>query len=321
MAAARRLGWMVAMLAAALTHAVAVAQPNDAAGAAADARCVRCHGGENSPAAALASTRHGAAARGAGLTCASCHGDSDAHVNKPAGARVRAKPDRVFGTRDERTAADRAGACLACHGSNRHLAFWRAGRHAEVACDGCHVVHDARHRQLRANEAKIAPFGTATRQLDYETCVSCHKQVRAQLTRTSHHPIVEGKVQCGSCHNPHGSAARAMLKDEPVNALCTGCHADKRGPFMFEHAPVEENCLSCHQPHGSNHAKLLSERVPNLCQDCHDWSRHPGAYYSGNQGFAAASPSNRLVARACLNCHTSIHGTNAPANRGRFFVR
>jgi predicted CXXCH cytochrome family protein len=90
---------------------------------------------------------------------------------------------------------------------------------------------------------------------------------------------------------------------------------------MNEHPPVEENCLTCHTPHGSVHAKLLNERAPNLCQDCHDWSRHPGTYYSGNQGWSAATPNTRLVARACLNCHTNIHGNNAPAMRGKFFLR
>jgi predicted CXXCH cytochrome family protein len=90
---------------------------------------------------------------------------------------------------------------------------------------------------------------------------------------------------------------------------------------MNEHAPVEENCLTCHNSHGSAHAKLLNERVPNLCQDCHDWSRHPGTYYSGNQGWSNPVPNTRLVARACLNCHTNIHGNNAPAMRGKFFLR
>jgi hypothetical protein len=31
--------------------------------------------------------------------------------------------------------------------------------------------------------------------------------------------------------------------------------------------------------------------------------------------------NNRLVARACNNCHNAIHGSNAPGNRGKFFLR
>jgi hypothetical protein len=41
-----------------------------------------------------------------------------------------------------------------------------------------------------------------------------------------------------------------MVKAESIKELCTTCHADKRGPWLFEHPPVEENCLTCHNPHG-----------------------------------------------------------------------
>ena len=290
-----------------------------------DAKCTRCHDEtEEYPVLGIAKTRHGGAAESARLTCTSCHGESDRHVNRPADAKERPKPDRVFGKKGARTSADhRSEACLACHASDRHLAFWESGRHKknDVACDSCHVIHEPKNTPLRADNPSVTPFVTTSRQLQYETCTACHKQIRSQLLKPSHHPIVEGKLACTSCHNPHGALSHAMIKSESVNQLCTSCHADKRGPYMQEHPPVEENCLTCHNSHGSQHNKLLTERVPNLCQDCHDWSRHPGTYYSGNQGWSAAVPNTRLVARACLNCHTNIHGNNAPANRGSFFLR
>jgi predicted CXXCH cytochrome family protein len=102
---------------------------------------------------------------------------------------------------------------------------------------------------------------------------------------------------------------------------------------MFEHPPVEQNCLNCHNSHGSSHNKLLNEKVPTLCQDCHDAGRHPGTFYDGSQGWQkpytvappgqtySNGPNTRFIARACLNCHNSIHGSNAPANRGQFFTR
>ena len=293
-----------------------------------DAKCTRCHDAEDDyPVLDIAKTRHGGAAKTSGMTCTSCHGESDSHVNKPANATERPRPDRVFGKKGADTPADhRSSACLACHASDRHLAFWESGRHKknDVACDNCHVIHEAKNTPLRKDNPSITPLVTTSRQLQYETCTACHKQIRSQLLKPSHHPIVEGKVNCTSCHNPHGALSHAMVKDESVNQLCSSCHADKRGPFMQEHPPVEENCLTCHNSHGSIHNKLLTERVPNLCQDCHDASRHPGTYYSGNQGFGSSAlnaPNTRLVGRGCLNCHTSIHGSNAPAMRGKFFLR
>ena len=286
-----------------------------------DAKCTVCHDDtDNFSVLTIGKTRHGGVAKAAQLTCTSCHGDSESHIKKPA----TEKPDRLFGKKAAPTTADdRSQACLTCHGGDRHLAFWESGRHKknDVACDNCHIIHEAKNVALRKENPTISPLVTTTRQLQYETCTACHKQIRSQLLKPSHHPIVEGKLACTSCHNPHGALSQAMVKDESVNQLCTTCHADKRGPYMQEHPPVEENCLGCHNSHGSAHAKLLNEKVPNLCQDCHDWSRHPGTFYSGNQGWNAATPNTRLVARACLNCHTSIHGSNAPAMRGKFFLR
>jgi DmsE family decaheme c-type cytochrome len=118
-----------------------------------------------------------------------------------------------------------------------------------------------------------------------------------------------------------------MVRHETVNQQCFSCHADKRGPFVFAHPPVEENCLSCHTPHGSAHAKLLNEKAPNLCQDCHLTGRHPVSFYGSNQlwnlpnGTPNAAVSTRAIGRACLNCHNSIHGSNAPSMRGKFLIR
>ena len=90
----------------------------------------------------------------------------------------------------------------------------------------------------------------------------------------------------------------------------------------------DQNCLSCHTPHGSAHGKLLNEKAPNLCQDCHVTGRHPTAFYGSGQGWTVpgtgapnASVSSRFISRGCLNCHNSIHGSNAPSNRGKFLIR
>src|SRR6185295_6019826 len=86
---------------------------------------------------------------------------------------------------------------------------------------------------------------------------------------------VPAQLSCTDCHNPHGSTAQALLKANSVNETCFTCHADKRGPFLFEHAPVRDSCVNCHTPHGSNHEKLLITARPLLCQQCHAQSGHP----------------------------------------------
>ena len=69
-----------------------------------------------------------------------------------------------------------------------------------------------------------------------ETCGTCHLQKRAQQMRSSHMPLREGKLSCRSGHNPHGTVSQALRKEASPNETCYRCHAERRGPFLWEHA-------------------------------------------------------------------------------------
>ena len=223
--------------------------------------------------------------------CQACHGDATEHLKDPM------KNKMVNKFAKGATAADKAAVCMTCHAGNRHLAFWESGKHAknEVSCTNCHNIHD------KVKKLAVAPYTTTSRPIEADVCGTCHKQVRNATLKPSHHPIIEGKVKCSDCHNPHGALTQVMLKHETVNQQCFSCHADKRGPFVFGHPPVEENCLSCHTPHGSAHGKLLNEKVPNLCQDCHVTGRHPTSFYGSNQAWTM--PNGRTEHRRQLALH------------------
>ena len=125
-------------------------------------------------------------------------------------------------------------------------------------------------------------------------------------------------MSCVDCHNPHGSITRPLLKNDSVNETCAACHAEKRGPFLWEHAPVRESCANCHAPHGSNHERLLVSARPFLCQQCHSPPvGHPGQFFRGDQTAASAlaggAQSARVIGRSCQNCHIAIHGSNHPS--------
>jgi DmsE family decaheme c-type cytochrome len=140
---------------------------------------------------------------------------------------------------------------------------------------------------------------------EIDTCAQCHLTRRSQTFRNAHMPLREGKMTCTSCHNPHGTVTRALLPVDSPNDNCYRCHADKRGPFLWEHAPVTENCMNCHDPHGGVRDKMLKLSPPRVCQQCHIETRHP---------TEARLPTNKFViGRACLQCHANIHGSNHPS--------
>jgi DmsE family decaheme c-type cytochrome len=124
------------------------------------------------------------------------------------------------------------------------------------------------------------------------------------MARSAHMPLREGKIVCSDCHNPHGSFTEGLLRTASINDTCYKCHAEKRGPFLFEHLPVRENCLNCHDPHGSVNEFMLKVARPRLCTECHTFGH--GGNVQGPmvvQGFS----------RSCNNCHTAVHGTNDPS--------
>lgn len=232
--------------------------------------------------------------------CTSCHGPSVDHTRR---AR-RNPPDLVFGRGvGSSPPAEQNAACLGCHESGQRM-HWKGSAHEteDVACTSCHTLHTDRDPVLaNADQTPV--------------CLTCHREKRAELHRPSTHPLLDGQMACSDCHNPHGSNSQTLLVGNNVNETCFGCHAEKRGPFLWEHAPVREDCTNCHRPHGSTQAALLKARVPWLCQECHLAPQHPSTAYSGTGLPTAATPSGaqQMLGKGCLNCHSQVHGSNHPS--------
>jgi DmsE family decaheme c-type cytochrome len=249
-------------------------------------------------------------------SCANCHANVEEHFK----AQTSGQPGPVP-TLKNKSAQEINATCLTCHEKANQASFL-SSMHARrnVACTTCHSIHS-----FKSDKAQLK---TKT---DSETCFTCHKTERAKSLRTSHHPVREGKMGCTSCHNPHDGVRRKMIKADSNNELCYTCHAEKRGPFLFEHAPVREDCVTCHEPHGSNHARMVNQKLPNLCWNCHlTGSGHFGSgdNFSTEKGVPVAPPgapsgyptvNSRFVERACRTCHVKLHGSNHPS--GAFFVR
>jgi len=279
--------------------------------------CTKCHD-ETDPKPILSffQTPHGALGDPRTPVCQSCHGESKDHLDGPKDDKgVRPPPDRVFGTKHTTTAGyktldpqEQSDICLSCHKGSLRMR-WPGSQHQtnDVACTNCHVNHN--------------PVDSVRDRLEQPgVCFTCHKEQRAEFNKISSMPLANGKVICSDCHNPHGSPGPKLLVKNTVNETCYQCHANRRGPFLWEHQPVTEDCTNCHTPHGSNITPLLKSRPPFLCMECHDGPHASptatGTSVTGIQGggvAAGGNPSANVVGRACENCHVMIHGSNSPA--------
>jgi DmsE family decaheme c-type cytochrome len=234
------------------------------------------------------------------LQCEACHGPGGLHARRPPSGQKR-PPVVRFGTDSEAPVSEQNRMCATCHQADLGTG-WHASAHAtnEIACASCHRSHAARDPVLK----------TATQP---DVCATCHQIARMDAHRPYAHPIDQGKMGCTGCHSVHGSANVSLLKHKTTNDTCFECHADKRGPFVWDHAPVAEDCASCHSPHGSIHPGMLKMRGPMLCQSCHSESNHASLAPTAATGLPPGQRSMYVVGMNCLNCHSQVHGSNHPS--------
>jgi len=294
--------WSVAALAlwlVAATHAAAQPAATNA-DAATQRLCNACHFDKfeaigRTPHIALFSAE-AQQSTGHTIGCTNCHGDVAAHIAAGGGRGT------VFAFRTEAVIA-RNDVCLGCHRA-AHPTFDRSPHaRAGLACTSCHSQHGGGATALLRTPdvpPDIARLGARSR-----LCFDCHNGPFAEAALNEHHRLVEGVLECTSCHDPHAPATRSLLGGFKQQQ-CAGCHADKSGPFVFEHrASRTEGCTACHSPHGSPNRHLLAyQRVGELCLSCH------AAVPQFHAGFNAAAPPRFGLDTQCTSCHSAIHGSN-----------
>jgi DmsE family decaheme c-type cytochrome len=234
-------------------------------------------------------------------SCEICHGSGKAHVSEAVKTKSLS-PNAVLPNEFSAT-------CANCHDRMR-FELWAGSQHdnRNVGCPTCHSIHAPQGKQalLKAKN-------------ETELCAGCHRTIVNKTNRFAHMPLREGKMACASCHDMHGSVNVKLLRTGvTVDESCTSCHAEKRGPFLWEHAPVADSCVTCHDSHGSSNPGMLVAKQPYICQRCHVTSRHPPTVYDSYL-LKNSQNANKIYGHSCANCHSMIHGSNSP--NGKAFLR
>ncbi len=207
-------------------------------------------------------------------------------------------------------------ACYECH--TNYVRLFPVSPHARIhlpgvmassgqsGCESCHGP-GSKHVAVGGGRGRfIVNPGS-----DPATCFNCHLETHAEFRLPQHHPVLEGRMNCVQCHDPHGTdifkpaGGLAMAR---LNQSCAQCHREQARPFVFEHEALREGCTICHHPHGSVNAKLLLERDNNLCLKCHAQQQNaPGRIFIGKEDH-----TDKLRLGGCWSagCHTAVHGSN-----------
>jgi Flp pilus assembly protein TadD len=182
--------------------------------------CVFCHAGSFD---AVAGTQNGYGKvpfPHLTIGCERCHGDAAAHLAKPEMGNIVNPPHLEAAARDS--------VCEQCHligvarvlNPGKRFSDFKPGDHLEKTFT---IYH---------NEA---PKGT---EAAFRVISHSEQLALSRCARNS-----EGRLWCGTCHDPH---------QEPVEAVsyyrerCMQCHA--KTSFASDHPAKTSNCIGCHMP-------------------------------------------------------------------------
>ncbi len=209
--------------------------------------------------------------------CANCHGDPTKHIEASGG------PGTIFAFKKTDDVQAKTQKCLDCHSGTRARFFASPHGKASMDCTNCH------DDLMKISIIKKSPT---------QICISCHEDTFAQFKLNERHRLQEGILGCTSCHDQHAPSTRERLGGFKHES-CLRCHADKGGPFLYEHGSSRiEGCTICHVVHGSpNRHMLTHQSSSDLCFSCHMFAP---AWHSR---FTSETTN-------CTTCHSTIHGSN-----------
>jgi photosynthetic reaction center cytochrome c subunit len=235
--------------------------------------CVICHSGTALHVPDTLNQYRAPVFAAAGITCERCHGPAEKHLADPRAGNI-VNPSKL-----ERGARD--SVCEQCHlfgaarvpNPGKHLSDFVPGQPLEESYT---VYHNAANPDGPSGDFKVISH---VEQLALSSC-----------SRKS-----EGKLWCGTCHNPHDIPAPANTVSY-YREKCLTCHTAN---FPGAHPAKDSNCLECHMPkrdaQDGGHAAFTDHRIQrrpapqgdgSANTDIAAWRQPPAEFQKRNLGIA-----------------------------------
>ena len=168
------------------------------------------------------------------ISCERCHGPTQAHLQKSLPGSI-VNPAKL-------PPAARDSVCEQCH-LEGEVRILNPGKHWLDFQVGAPL------------ESVFSTYITPTPPSAGEKAVSHSEQL--SLSRCARES--NGRLWCGTCHNPHSSTSNRPAE---VRAACLTCHATL---FSAQHHPPAAECVGCHmprvRPNNVAHAAITSHRI------------------------------------------------------------
>jgi tetratricopeptide (TPR) repeat protein len=240
--------------------------------------CVLCHSGQPLAVSGTLNKFEKPAFASEGITCERCHGSAEAHIKRPLAGNI-INPAKL-------STRARDSVCEQCHlggearipNAGRRLSDFQPGRELEEIMS-VYIYELPADPSLRSTVKVVSHV----EQLALSACA-----------RKS-----EGKLWCGTCHDPHEKPANTLAYRE----RCLECH----GPQLAEkHPKATSDCVGCHMPsrpaRDGGHTSFTDHRIvrrPNTSDEAPPnkklvaWREPAGPLAKRNLGLANITIAER----------------------------
>jgi hypothetical protein len=141
--------------------------------------------------------------------------------------------------------------CYDCH--TNYVRAFPSSPHARVHIERAKLAGQSGCESCHGPGSKHVAVGGGRGQFimnpgkDATPCFQCHLETRAQFSLPQRDPVLEGKMNCVQCHDPHGidimkpAGGLAMARmDEP----CAQCHREQTKPVVYAHEAMRDGCVT-----------------------------------------------------------------------------